>query len=289
VTAVLLALGSAVLFGAMSPALRRALDRAPDAELGALASLAACFSVCLVAAIVEVVAQGGADLGEVWPFVVAGLVAPGASQILFLRAIDASGPARTSAVVGAAPLVSVAIALTLLDEPLRGPLIAGAVLIVGGGLFLAAERDRPEHFRAAGIGFALGATVLFASRDNAIRWLAGDTDVEPTVAAAATAGAGAALVLAYLLATREGQVRASVEDARAFVPAGLANGLSYVLLFAAYYRGRVTVVSPLVATEALFGVLFSALALGRTELIGRHLVVGAALIVAGGALIGAFR
>ncbi|HEY2940558.1 MAG TPA: hypothetical protein VGJ27_12165, partial [Gaiellaceae bacterium] len=60
-------------------------------------------------------------------------------------------------------------------------------------------------------------------------------------------------------------------------------------LFEAYYRGRVTVVAPLVATESLWGVLFSGLLLRRSELVGRRLVLGAALIVAGGALIGAWR
>jgi uncharacterized membrane protein len=66
-------------------------------------------------------------------------------------------------------------------------------------------------------------------------------------------------------------------------------GLSYVALFEAYYRGRVTVVAPLVATESLWGVIFAALLLRRSELVGRRLVAGAALIVAGGALIGAWR
>jgi len=35
--------------------------------------------------------------------------------------------------------------------------------------------------------------------------------------------------------------------------------------------------------------VLSALVLGRSELVGRDLWIGAALIVAGGALIGAFR
>ena len=50
-----------------------------------------------------------------------------------------------------------------------------------------------------------------------------------------------------------------------------------------------SVVSPLVATESLWGVGLSALLLRRHELVGRRLSAGAALIVAGGALIGAFR
>jgi uncharacterized membrane protein len=74
-----------------------------------------------------------------------------------------------------------------------------------------------------------------------------------------------------------------------FVPAGLCYGVSYVCLFEAFYRGRVSVVSPLVATESLWGVTLSALLLRRSELVGRRLALGAVLVVAGGILIGASR
>jgi uncharacterized membrane protein len=74
-----------------------------------------------------------------------------------------------------------------------------------------------------------------------------------------------------------------------FLVSGLLFGVSYSALFEAYYRGRVSVVAPLVATESLWGVLFSGLLLRRSELVGRRLVLGATLIVAGGVLIGAWR
>jgi hypothetical protein len=51
----------------------------------------------------------------------------------------------------------------------------------------------------------------------------------------------------------------------------------------------VSVVSPLVATETLWGVGLSALLLRSSELVGRRLVAGAALMVAGGVLIGIYR
>jgi drug/metabolite transporter (DMT)-like permease len=51
----------------------------------------------------------------------------------------------------------------------------------------------------------------------------------------------------------------------------------------------VSVVAPLVATESLWGVAFAALLLRRTELVGRRLVAGAILIVAGGVVIGVSR
>jgi uncharacterized membrane protein len=74
-----------------------------------------------------------------------------------------------------------------------------------------------------------------------------------------------------------------------FIPVGLLFGGSYVALFEAYYRGRVSIVAPLVAIESLVGVALSAVFLRDSELVGKRLIVGAGLIVAGGALIGAFR
>ena len=55
--------------------------------------------------------------GNIWPFLVAGLIAPGGSQLLYVRAVKEVGASRAAVVVGAAPLVAVTIALTVLGEP----------------------------------------------------------------------------------------------------------------------------------------------------------------------------
>jgi uncharacterized membrane protein len=101
--------------------------------------------------------------------------------------------------------------------------------------------------------------------------------------------AATTLLVGVLVAAVYARRRPSRGTFLAFAPAGLCFGLSYVCLFEAYYRGRVSVVSPLVATETLWGVGLSALLLGRSELVGRKLIAGAALIVAGGVLIGVYR
>jgi drug/metabolite transporter, DME family len=282
VDAVLLALASAFLFGAMTVALRFALRRAPDAEVGALLTILPALAVTL-----PFVAAQAIDLLEIWPFLLAGLLGPGLSQLLFTLAVRDAGPSRTSVAVGTAPLFSVVIALIFLDEPLRAGLVLGALLIVVGGFLLVGERARPEHVKRIGLVLAVVASVVFAVRDNLVRWLSIDTDVSPALAAAATLGAGGLCVAAYVLATRRGRV--SFRRLPVFVPAGLLFGLSYICLFEGYYRGRVTVVSPLVATESLWGVGLSALLLRRHELVGLRLLGGAALVVAGGALIGVFR
>jgi drug/metabolite transporter (DMT)-like permease len=280
-SAVLLALASAVLFGATTTAMRVAFRRDALAEGGALFTVLVAMAVVLPFA----VAQGGVD-ATVWPFVLAGLLGPGVSQYLFTFAIRDAGAARTSVVIGTAPLFSIVIAVVLLDEPLVTVLVAGAVLIVAGGFLLISERERPEHVRVRGLLLALAATVVFATRDNLVRWLSIDATVSPAVAALATLGAGACVMTAFVAVSRSPLRR---HDARAFAPAGVAFGLSYVCLFEAYYRGLVTIVSPLVATESLWGVLLAAVVLGRSERVGPRLVLGAALVVAGGVLIGLNR
>jgi drug/metabolite transporter (DMT)-like permease len=281
VDAVVLALVSAALFGSMTVALRFALARRPDAEAGALHTIAAALLVT-----VPFVAAGEIDLAGIWPFLLAGVLGPGCSQVLFTLAVRDAGPSRTSVTVGTAPLFSVAIALLLLDEPAKAGVVVGAILIVTGGIVLVREPGRPEHVKWIGLAYALVATVIFAVRDNLVRHLSLDTDVEPALAAAATLFAGGATVAAWLLLSRR---RLPPGGFRAFVPAGVCFGLSYLCLFEAYYRGRVSVVSPLVATECLWGVALSALLLRRHELVGPRLFGGAALVVAGGVLIGVFR
>ena len=279
--AVVLALASAVLFGATTTGMRVAFRRGALAEGGALFTVLVAMGVVLPFAVVE----GGID-ASVWPFLLAGLLGPGISQYLFTFAVREAGAARTSVVIGTAPLFSIAIAVILLDEPLVAALVVGAMLIVAGGFLLISERERPEHVRVRGLALALAATFIFATRDNLVRWLSIDTSVSPGVAALATLASGAC-VMAVFVALSRAPLRA--HDARAFAPAGIVFGLSYVCLFEAYYRGLVTVVSPLVATESLWGVLLAALVLGRSERVGPRLVFGAALVVAGGALIGIYR
>src|SRR5262245_42968734 len=271
----------------MSVAVRLGLRDVDDAELGsfAMSSLALVLTAALGLAVTH-----GAGLRDAWPFLVAGAVAPGVSQVLFVRAVRDAGAARTSVLMGTAPLVAVLIAFTILGEPVNAGLIAGGLLIVSGGIALANERVRPADFRRLGVAFAVAATVLFAVRDNVVRWLATGSDVPPLVAVPVSLFAAVVTVALYLAVTRRGSWALGYGAAvRTFAPAALIFGLSYVLLFEAYYHGRVSVVAPLVATESLWGVAFAALFLRRSELVGRRLVLGAVLIVAGGVVIGLSR
>ena len=125
-----------LLFGAMGVVLRLGLDRGGDAEGGA----AIAASVGALAA-----ATGGGEVvaGDLLPFALAGAFVPGASSVLMVHAIRHAGASRALIVIGTAPLLSVLLALVLLDEPFELELAIGTVLVVAAGIVLARE-TRPR-------------------------------------------------------------------------------------------------------------------------------------------------
>ena len=168
-------------------------------------------------------------------------------------------------------------------------MLAGALLIVGGGVALAARAHRPDHVRTIGIVYALAGAALFALRDNLVRapLARHGRAVDDRRRGDARGGA-----------RRHDRVRRRPQEPRRLAAAsvvarwllpGAMVGLSYVALFEAFYRGTVSVVAPIVGTESLWGVAFSALLLHKTESVGRRLVLGALLVVAGGGLIAITR
>jgi drug/metabolite transporter (DMT)-like permease len=284
---VLLAAGSALFFGALAVTIRLALGRGIDAEAGSLVTTVIAGAICALLAVVT------GDFSSVawrdtWPFFLTGLFAPGISQILFTRAVGVIGPSRTAIVVGISPVLSAAIAVTVLGEPLHVALVLGTLLVVAGGTLLVRERGGPAALLSVGIVLSLCAALLFSVRDNLVRWAARGSDVPGFVAATASL-VSATLVILLVVLSRPDARRRLGQATRPFVPSGLVYGISYACLYSAFDRGRVTVVAPLVATESLFAVLISLVLLRRSERIGPRLLLATALVVGGGALISSFR
>ena len=283
----LLAAGAALSFGALAVTIRLALGPGIDAEAAALVTTVIAGVICAALS----VAAGdlsGLDWADTWPFFVTGLFAPGISQIFFTRAVGLIGPSRSAVFVGISPVLSAAIAVTVLDEPLHIALVIGTLLVVAGGTLLVRERGRPAGFASLGIALALGSALLFAIRDNLVRWAARGSDVPGFIAASASL-ASASLVMLLVVAARPDAWDRVRRASRPFLLSGLLYGISYGCLYSAFDRGRVTVVAPLVATESLFAVVISMLVLRRSERIGARLILAATLVVAGGALISGFR
>ncbi len=157
--AVLLGLVAATFFGAMTVAVRAGLDRVPDSAAGAFVTASVGFAVALV---VDLVISAGPDdltSSELWPFLIAGLMAPGVAGLLFILAVELASAARTAVLITAAPLIAALPAFLLLGEPFHIALAGGAVLIVAGGIVLGRERLEEVGFRRIGLLAALASAL----------------------------------------------------------------------------------------------------------------------------------
>ena len=287
--AVLLGVLAGALFGAFTIAVRWGLGRGGDPFLGAAVITSTGFAVTALAALPS--SLDGVDAGELWPFALIGALVPGLSQVLFILAVRHAGPSRAAILIGTAPLLSVALAVVALDEPLQLAVVVGTVSIVAGGIVLAGERARPAAFRPLGALLAVVCAALFAVRDNVVRSAAREagTNVVQATAVSLLASAAAAIVLFVLFSRGRRSLQHASTSIPAFLPAGLLLGLAYTTLVAGFARGRVGLVAPLNATQSLWAVVFASVLYARSEAIGRRTVVASALVVAGGVLIGAFR
>ena len=287
--AVLFASLAGLAFGALAVAVRIGYARQAEPVLAPLAiSLFGTVAVLAVTGASDAFEDAGA--GDLWPFAVIGAAVPGASQVLFVRAIRDAGPSRASVAIGTAPLLSAALAVLFLDEPLRPALGVATLLIVGSGMLLGWERTRPVGFRVSGVILGVVCALLFALRDNLVRLV--ERNHHPSTLAATVvtlAGASAALAIIAVATPRPAGRPRFRSVAVAFLPAGLCLGIAYAALIEAFDRGKVTVVAPLNATQALWAVILSAILLKQTEAIGKRLVLAAVLVVVGGVLVGITR
>ena len=156
------------------------------------------------------------------------------------------------------------------------------VAIVAGGILLAAERDRPGHLRARGLA-------VRRRRGDALRDARQHRPgaARPRLAARPRRPRRCWRAPSWRRSGRGARRRgASCGGSRR--PAS-CSGSPTSASSRPTGAGRVTVVSPLVATESLWGVGLAALLLRHTEGMGRRLALGALLVVVGGAVIGAAR
>jgi drug/metabolite transporter (DMT)-like permease len=130
--------------------------------------------------------------------------------------------------------------------------------------------------------------MAFGLRDNVARTVSENVAADPLAQATAIM-LGASSVLLVNLVCRPSPLPRLRPAFTPFASAGIVTALAQATLLEALDRAGVTVVAPLVGTGVLWTVVFAAVFLGRSELVGRHLVVVALLVVAGSTLVGATR
>ena len=277
----LLSIGAAIGFGVAGVLLRRGLQHANPLS-------AAVVSITVTTAFVWILTLSSRPLGslmtwQVWPFLVAGLVAPGLARLMFFVGIDRIGIARAFSLMATAPLFAVVIAIIFLGERPTPLLLVGALAIATGSMLLARRSRHEAPWRRRDMIFpALGA-LGFALRDNLSRW--GLRDYGDSLAAAAAATLTSLLVMWICAAAWRAELRLPRLGVTFFALSGLCEGTAYLLMWRALSIGDVSVVSPLVNAHSIVAIALAAVFLRDLERVTWRIVLATTLIILGVALV----
>ena len=96
-TGVLFACLAGMFFGALNITMRRGLARVPDVDAGSAVIATLAFVLVAAAALVS---GTELDAGELWPFLLVGMLVPGLSQLLVVHAVGAAGASRAGILFG---------------------------------------------------------------------------------------------------------------------------------------------------------------------------------------------
>ncbi len=213
-------------------------------------------------------------------FAMVGLIFPALVTFLNFASNRLTGPTVAGTISSTTPLFAVLGAMLFLSEPLTPAAAAGTAAIVLGVIALTARGAGPRSWAAWVIVLPLAGAAIRGGAQAAVK---GGLVLWPDPFVAALIGYTVPSVTIFA-GNRAFVPRASAPlDRRGilwFVAVGICNGLGVLAMYAALNGGRVSVVSPLVATYPLFTLALSALFL-RDEKFGPRVLLGVALTVAG--------
>lgn len=230
--------------------------------------------------------SSGFNLAAAGMFALVGLFFPAAVTLLTYSGNQRMGPTITSAVSCTTPMFALSGAILFLGEGLSAGDVLGTAAIVLGMLALtwsggARARDWPLWVIALPVAAAaLRAVAQVLTKAGLALW------GSPYAAGLIGYTVSAVVILAV---TRLRGQRAPT-DRRAtpwFVATGMFNGASLFLMYTALAKGKVALVSPIIATYPLFTLALSLLIL-RHERVPPRVALGAVLTVAGVAVLLAF-
>src|SRR5262245_13841040 len=191
-----LALAAALSFALGRVVLRRALPHTT-------ALTAVVVSIVFTGTVLWIVAAFTAPLSrfataDIWPFALAGVLAPGLARLLVYIGINRIGAARSSAMMPIGPFSAIVLAVAVLGERPSGLLLVGAACIVAGTLLLSQQERGARAWRRRDLIFPLLGAIAFGLRDVISRWgLQGFP--HPTVAAVVATMSSAVLIAAFTL------------------------------------------------------------------------------------------
>jgi drug/metabolite transporter (DMT)-like permease len=222
-------------------------------------------------------------------FIAAGVMGPLIAQFLLLVGIHRVGASIALPLHGTRPLFSAIAAVTILGESLTPSITLGILLIILGAAAISLEESGgpiEKKLSRKDLIFPVTAAALFGTA-HVLRKLGLSVMPSPIIGVTLQNAAALAFLPLLTLAQRNRQ-RVIWNAKRAwfiFGLAGLSIFISQLTMFYALDLGQVVIVSPLISLSPLFVLVLVGIFLRKLERLTWKIVMGAALIVGGAAML----
>ena len=214
-------------------------------------------------------------------FVAVGIFVPGVARFFIFKSMERLGATISSCLTNAGPLFAILIAIAFLGEQPTAGNILGAISIVGGIIALS-WKGVAKTWRTRDLGLPLIAALLFAARDNLVRFAV--VQIPSPVVGAAIAATTSLFTMGamYLIFGEKKPLPTSAKIGLSyFAISGFMNFLSYVLTYTALSLERVSIISPLVNASSLFVLPLSMLLLKDVETLTPRKIGATVLVILG--------
>ena len=258
--------------------------------VGSNAMTGSFISLSMTAAVLWLLFPFFAPLSALWTpvsliFVVAGLFAPGIGRTLSYVGIEKIGVARSVPIANSSPIFASIFAVIFLGEVWLLQNILGTLLVIGGTVVLSMAKPAKGEWRKRDVIYPFVGAMAFGASAILRKAGLGHIDI-PVMAAAVTAGSAAIFSFA-LLQFRGGKkaLKLTRRSAAWLFTAGLINTAATLSVFYALSYGKVVIVEPLVSSNPVLTLLFTAIFLRDLEAINLRVIIGALLTVIGTVLV----
>ena len=224
------------------------------------------------------------DLRSILFFAGIGLVAPPVVRYLTYIGVDRLGASRSDPVRSLTPFFAILFAILFLREEATIYVFLGAGLIFAGVLLLSrggGGAGEPRSWKTTDLLYPLGAAILAGAVANLRKYGSGMMDSPVLAAFVAATSAIFAFGIFLFASGKWRKVTLDRGSAKYFILSGICTSATDVLDILVLKLGKITVVSPLLATSPLFIILLSHLFLRGVEKVTWSLVLGAIVIFCG--------
>ncbi len=214
-------------------------------------------------------------------FVAVGIFVPGVARYFIFKGMERLGAPISSCLSNSGPLFAIVIAVMFLGEQPTATNVLGAISIVGGIIALS-WKGATKTWRTRDLGFPLMAALLFAARDNLVRFAV--VQIPSPVLGAAIAATTSFLTMSAIYVTigeKKPLPQSPTGGVTYFALSGFMNFLSYVLTYTALSLEQVSIVSPLVNASSLFILPLSMMFLKDVEKLTPRKIAATLLVILG--------